>query len=126
MATDQDKLFERLFEESSDPAYIVDPVEDRILDANRAGCAMLGYTRRELLATAVSHIHPAELSQLRDFLDNVRRDGHGSTIKLTCRTKRGDFLPTEMSLHAFESGGHLHILGLIQDRSQHRQPDPAD
>jgi PAS domain S-box-containing protein len=124
MSPDQDKLFERLFEDSSDPAYIVDPVEDRVIDANRAGCAMLGYTRDELLATPVSHIHPAELEQLRDFLDGVLRDGHGSTIKLTCRTKCGDFLPTEMSLHAFEGGSRLYLLGLVQDRSQHRQPEP--
>ena len=115
-----------LFEQSSDPAYIVDPREDRILAANQAGCAMLGYTREELLATPVSQIHPAELPQLREFVDRVVAEGQGSTIKLTCRTKRGDFLPTEMSLVAFESGGRGYILGLVQDRSEHRQRDVTD
>ena len=47
-------------------------------------------------------------------------------IKLTCRTKQGEFLPTEMSLHAFESGGGVQILGLVQDRSEHRQRAPED
>ncbi len=41
-----------------DPAFIIDPFGDRILAANRAGCALLGYTREELLATPVSHVHP--------------------------------------------------------------------
>src|SRR5439155_564032 len=121
-----DELFEQLFEVSREPAYIVDPREDRILSANQAGCAMLGYTHEELLATPVSHIHPAELPQLSEFLDRVLRDGQGSTIKLTCRTKQGEFLPTEMSLHAFDSGDGVQILGLVQDRSEHRQRDPED
>jgi hypothetical protein len=52
--------------------------------------------------------------------------GQGSTIKLTCRTKSGIFLPIEMALFAFGSGGHLRILGLMHDRSEHRQPRPGD
>src|SRR5437667_344624 len=95
MPAERDQLFEQLFEASSEPAYIVDPREDRVLAANQAGCAMLGYTHEELLATPVSHIHPAELPQLSEFLDRVLRDGQGSTIKLTCRTKQGEFLPTQ-------------------------------
>lgn len=118
--------FESLFEHSNEPAFILDPLDDRILDANRAGCAMLGYTRTELLATPVSHIHPADLPQLQEFLTSVLRDGHGSTIKLTCRTKDGTFLPTEMSLVALARDGGPHILGLVQDRSEHRQRDPGD
>jgi PAS domain S-box-containing protein len=126
MVSADNQPFEQLFEHTRDPVYIVDPIEDRILDVNPAGCAMLGYTRAELLATPVSHIHPAELPQLREFLDSVLREGRGTTIKLTCRTKHGEFLPTEMSLYAFRSDGRVRILGLVQDRSEHRQPDPDD
>jgi PAS domain S-box-containing protein len=120
-----DRSFAQLFEESPQPAYVIDPAADRILAANPAGCAMLGYTHEELLKTPVSQIHPAERSQMSDFLDRVLRDGQASTIKLTCRTKIGTFLPTEMSLHAFEKGGCLRILGLVEDRSEHRQRQPA-
>jgi PAS domain S-box-containing protein len=114
----------QLFERSPEPAYVIDPLADRIVAANRAGCSLLGYTLDELLATPVSQIHPADLPQLRDFLEQVVRDGRGSTIMLTCRTKLGTFLPTEISLHAFVSDGRLRILGLVQDRSGHRQRDP--
>lgn len=120
MHAERDRVFERLFEESSDSAYLMDPIAGRILEANRAGCEMLEYTREELLATPVSAIHPSEREQMREFVDRVLRDRRGSTIKLTCRTKVGTFLPTEMSLHAFESEGRLRILGLVQDRSGHR------
>jgi PAS domain S-box-containing protein len=125
MRAERDR-FERIFEESSDPAFIVDPVEDRILAVNRAGCAMLGYTHEELLALPVSRVHPAELPQFLEFLSRVRRDGQGSTIKLTCRTKTGTFLPTEMSLVALDAGPSMYLLGLVRDRSEHRQRDPGD
>ena len=39
----------------------MDPEHNRILAANDAGCALLGYTREELLETPISRIHPAEL-----------------------------------------------------------------
>jgi PAS domain S-box-containing protein len=124
MCAERDR-FEQLFEESSDPAFVLDPFADRILAANHAGCALLGYTREELLELPVSHVHPAEMSQLRDFLERVLEDGRGSTIKLTCRTKSGDFLPTEISLHALDGGDRAYILGLVHDRSEHRQRDPG-
>jgi PAS domain S-box-containing protein len=120
-----DDRFMELFDQSPEPAYVIDPTADRILAANAAGCAMLGYTHEELLRTPVSQIHPAELSQMSDFLERVLSEGRASTIKLTCRTKIGAFLPTEMSLHAFENDGRLRILGLVQDRSEHRERTPV-
>src|SRR5919106_3936715 len=112
---------ESLLERSDDPAFLLDPANDRILSANRAACRMLGFTRDELLATAISHVHPAEMPQLLDIVEHVLRNGHGSTTTLTCRTKCGDFLPAEMALFALAGGAETHVLALVQDRCQHRQ-----
>src|SRR5213592_3497344 len=114
-----------IFEHANEPAYVMDPQHDRILAANDAGCALLGYTREELLETPISRIHPAELAELSDLLERVLKQGRASTIKLTCRTKRGTFLPTEISLHALTVRDGIRILGLVQDRSEHRQPAPC-
>ena len=65
MATSDDARFERLLDQASDAAFVLDPLEDRILAANEAGCALLGYTLEELLETPVSRIHPGELPQLQ-------------------------------------------------------------
>lgn len=121
MRTDQASLDRTIFEHSPEPAYVMDPEHNRILAANEAGCALLGYTHAELLQTPISRIHPAELAELGELLESVLRHGRASTIKLTCRTKGGTFLPTEISLHALELDGELRILGLVQDRSEHRQ-----
>lgn len=115
-----------VFEHSHEPAYVMDPEHNRILAANDAGCALLGYTREELLETPISRIHPSELAELNELLERVLRHGRASTIKLTCRTKGGTFLPTEISLHALEIDSRIRVLGLVQDRSEHRQRAPAD
>jgi two-component system, chemotaxis family, sensor kinase Cph1 len=120
-----DPVFEQLFDDSAHPAFLIEPFANRILAVNDAGCAMLGYTREELLELPVSRVHPAELPQFREFLGRVLDDGHGTAMKLTCRTKDGTFLPTEMSLVALLSGGRAYILGLVRDRSEHRQRDPC-
>src|SRR6266498_1789456 len=120
MAAEANRLFERMFEDSSDPAFLMDPIDDRILEANRAGCALLGYTREELLRATVSDIHPAEMPQLRAFLGLALRDGRASTTKFTCRTKSGTFLPTEISLHVVDSEGRRYVLGLVQDSTEDR------
>ena len=126
MSSERTIMSGTVFEHSSEPAYVMDPQHSCILAANDAGCALLGYTREELLATPISHIHPSELAELQDLLERVLKHGRASTIKLTCRTKRGTFLPTEISLHALEIEGRVRILGLVQDRSEHRQRAPAD
>jgi chemotaxis family two-component system sensor kinase Cph1 len=114
------------FERSPEPAYVMDPEHSCVLAANDAGCDLLGYTREELLRTPISSIHPSELAELSELLERVLRDGRASTIKLTCRTKQGTFLPTEISLHALEIQGRVRILGLVKDRSEHRHCCPGD
>jgi PAS domain S-box-containing protein len=126
MVPERARPFDELFENTDDPVFVLDPFEDRILVANQAACAMLGYARDEMLATPVSHVHPGELPHLRELIERVLRDGQGSTIALTCRTKSGDFLPTEIALTAFDGGGRIFILALVQDRSDHRGRDPGD
>jgi len=113
-------MYEAAFGRCGEPAYVMDPVHGRILAANDAGCELLGYSRVELLETPISRIHPAELAELSELLERVLRDHRASTIKLTCRTKQGTFLPTEISLHALTLDGRLRVLGLVLDRSEHR------
>jgi PAS domain S-box-containing protein len=125
MEPERDLIAGTVFEHAEDPAYVMDPQHDKILAANEAGCLLLGYTREELLETPISCIHPSELPELQELLERVLRDGRASTIKLTCRTKHGTFLPTEISLHGLETDGRLHILGLVHDRSEHRHPQPG-
>ena len=113
-----------LFEHAPERAFVMDPRQNRVMAANDAGCALLSYTRDEMIGPHVARIHPSEMHELSALLTDVARNGRASTISLTCRTKTGTFLPTEISLHAIPADGGICILGLIQDRSEHRQRAP--
>ena len=108
------------FDDAVDAAFVLDPLEDRFLAANTAGCALLGYALAELLETPVSRIHPGELPQLQQVVGRVLRTGHATTTLLTCRTRAGTYLPVEMSLTRVDHGDRAYVLGLVHDRSEHR------
>ena len=112
------------FERTADPVFLMDPEQRHVLAANDAGCRLLGYTRDELRELPVACIHPSEERELDELLQAVVRDGRASTITLTCRAKDGTFLPTEISLHALDVDGRRLIMGLVQDRSDHRHVAP--
>lgn len=117
---DAHSSLDRLFEDSNDAVFITDPREDRILDANAAATRLLGYTHEEYMVTPISQIHPHELPRMRQFLEDALQDGVSWTIEMSCRTKSGTFLPTEITLLALDSGNHLYVVSLVRDRSEHR------
>jgi len=119
----RDLMAGTFFEHAREPAFIMDPRQNRVVAANDAGCALLGYTRDEMIGLHVACIHPSEMPELSALLDEVATNGRASTIKLTCRTKRGTFLPTEISLHSISVDEGIRILGLVQDRSDHRHAE---
>lgn len=112
---------ERVLERTNEPALVIDPTEDRFVAANKAACAMLGYTREQLLATPVSAVHRGELAQLQSVVAGVLEQGHGMTDALTCRAFTGECVPVEMALSTIELGGRVLVVGLLRDRSDHRR-----
>jgi PAS domain S-box-containing protein len=125
MPTDPRQGYRHILDTAHEAIYVVDPAADQIIDANPAACAMLHYRHDELLATPISRIHPAEMPQMTAFAQAALRDGESWTISMTCRTKNGIFLPTEMTLFALDTGHRVYVIGLVHDRSDHRGPAPT-
>ena len=47
--------------------FVIDPAEDRIVEANDAACRLLSYSHDQLLGSLkISDIHPREMDLLRD------------------------------------------------------------
>ena len=128
------EIYQAVFDHSNDAIFVIDPAEDRIVDANPRACAMLGYTREELLSLPISAIHPNEMAVLQAFAQSVFETGRGWTDELTCRTKNGEDLPAEISASPIKvsyqgaSGqvveGH-HIIAMVRDITERRQAEAA-
>jgi len=50
--SDSEQRFQKIFEHSNDAIFLVDPLQDEILDVNPKACTMLDYAREELLSVA--------------------------------------------------------------------------
>ena len=109
----------RIYEHSNDAIFVIDPAQDEILDLNQRACRMLGYSREELLSLSISAIHPHEMPKLRAFAESVAQ-GNGRTDELTCTTRCGEVLPTEISASAIDIDGRDCIIAIVRDITERK------
>ncbi len=111
----------KVFEFSNDAIVVFDVASDEIIDVNPRACAMLGYTREELLETPVSAMHPGEMSRFAEFAQGVAEQGHGWTNELTCMTKDQRKLPAEISASVVTLTGRHCLVAMVRDISERRR-----
>ena len=100
--------FQRLFESTNDALLVVAPGSDEITECNPAACALVGYSRGELLSLAATEtIHADDRERFRSFLRDVREAGQGSTDDLACLTKEGNERQLEVSAAALDDSSVL-------------------
>jgi PAS domain S-box-containing protein len=107
--------FRRIFDYSNDAIFVLDSMHGDIMDVNPRACAMLGYSREELLSMQLSDIHPHELPRVHAFTASVTEQGIGWTDELTCLTKSGDYLPAEISASIIKSEGKHLVISMMRD-----------
>lgn len=123
-----EERYRKVFEHSNDAVMLVDLEMETFLDANPAACDLLGYARAELLSMAPEDIHPDDVERIREeFLAQVHEEGSGFTDDLTCLTKDGEEVPTEISGAALdttegdEPTRMIAMLRDVSDRVEHRR-----
>jgi len=90
--------YRKIFEHNNDGVMIVDLAAESFVDVNPAACELLGYTREELLEMDAKDIHPDDVERVREqFITQIYEEGSGFTDDLTCITKDGNEIPTEIS-----------------------------
>lgn len=122
---DSTERYRLIFAHSNDAIFILDPVQDRIVEANPRACAMLGYSRAELLATPISGVHPHEMPRMLAFTTAVLRDSHGWTDELSCATKTGECLPAEISASVVDIDGRPGVIALVREVSERKRMEAA-
>ena len=104
-----------------DPALLIDPQSDRLVDANAAACALLGYDRSLLLATKPSALHGQQLPTLVVFTQAVIAQGSYRSTALTPRHATGKKLSLEYAATLVPRDGTQLILLTMSDLDQRRR-----
>ncbi|VAX24471.1 diguanylate cyclase/phosphodiesterase (GGDEF & EAL domains) with PAS/PAC sensor(s), partial [hydrothermal vent metagenome] len=115
-----EERFRNIFKNSNDAIFMIETKMDKIVEVNPKACAMLGYSREELLSTPMSAIHPKEIKEIGDFVQKVYKEGSAWTDELTCRTKKGNFLPAEISASVTEIEGKTFMIAMVRDITERK------
>lgn len=111
-----------LFHASPAATLLFDPVEDRILAANRAAAAVLGLPRARLEGLRLSALCPEQGPALVVFTQAVLDRGQGWTRDLALRDGAGRLRPVELTAHRMEHGGTACLLAVLEDlEARHRR-----
>ena len=109
------------FEFGIEPALLVDPHADLILDANPAACTLLGYDRALLRQTKVSTLHAGQLPALIVFTQAVLDKGAFWTNALTPRHTTGQTLRLEYAGSLVPGDGRALVLLTLSDLDARRR-----
>ncbi|MBY0381100.1 MAG: sigma 54-interacting transcriptional regulator [Xanthobacteraceae bacterium] len=117
----------RAFDCAADPMLLLDLKEDRIVDANAAACAFLGYDKDLLLGLKITTLHPEQLPGIIVFTQAVLSQGSYRTRSLTPRHAAGQELRVEYAGSIVPQGEAPLILLSISDldERQRREVDAA-
>ena len=126
MVRNSEERYFAVFEHSNDAIFVIDPASDLIIDVNPKASTMLGYSPDELLSMSISSIHPNEMDVFESFARSVMEHGQGWTNELSCLTKSGQGLPSEISGSSIEINGKPCIIALVRDITERKQAEAVE
>lgn len=115
--------FGSIFEQCVQPLLVLDPVADRIVDANPAACRLLGYDRALLRTIIFSALHPGQLPALIVFTEAVLAKGSFWTRGISARDAAGNELSVEYSGSVLANEPGPLVLLTISDLGERKRRD---
>jgi len=99
---------------------LIDPVANRIIDANASASTMLGYDFDALCKLTVTALLPYEFPALITFTDSVLVQGNGWTNELSCKHQEGHPVKVEVSASIYEALEQTLIIMQLRDKEKLR------
>jgi diguanylate cyclase (GGDEF)-like protein/PAS domain S-box-containing protein len=117
------ETFQILFQNSNDPQYILDLDSQRFLEVNASFERLTGYTRDDLLSSAVTAPKLVARESLPTFQQKreTRRMTPAERYDLKVLTKSGEKRPVELSVRRIVLGGRDVVVGTIRDLSHRKK-----
>lgn len=113
----QEARYQALLEQAADAVFVAD-LEGRYIEVNPAACALLGFTRAELLRMRIVDVIPAEDAHRLEVVRNELLQGGTHRGEWRLRRKDGLIVPVELSAR-MTSDGRWQIVG--RDIIAHKQ-----
>ncbi len=119
----EDRL-RKIFEFTKDAIFVEKPTGE-IVDVNQATCAMLGYTKDELLTMDVAGVVPPEVAATLAKTIQHRTVQEGVYIETEDMRKDGRRVPVEVSCTLVSIKGEERVIAILRDISERKQAEKA-
>ena len=119
-ATDYGKLFQH----AHDAILILDPAEERILDANHRACELYGFTRSELIGRSMLELTPTHGRAADHVAPTLEARGR-YTFETVQKRKDSSEIRLEVHAAAVEFRGRRAILSINRDVTRRRRQEEA-
>jgi PAS domain S-box-containing protein len=122
---ESEQKFRTLFEDSRDVIYIT-TVEGEIMDINKAGVKLFGYSREEILNLPVQKLYKNPNDRNR-FRESISRTGYVEDFEVQLRTADGTVLDCLITASEWknEAGEVVGYQGIIRDITEWNQARKA-
>lgn len=122
--TSQLQRFRTAMDATTDAIFLTDRRTLRFVEVNATACAMLGYTREELLDLPPAALWPGTVETLEAMFDQViaRRDDTGLT-EGQVRHRNGALIEIEFNQQAQQTPEGWLIVGVLRDITSRREAD---
>ena len=121
--TDGEEHFRVIFDSVGDGIFVCDAETGAFTDVNATGCAMLGFSREELIGRTLEALSTGLSSyvqrDLRSFLQEARSRGL-QVFEWLCTAKNGHLFWGEISLRCAPLGDRLVGLAILRDITQRK------
>ncbi len=118
---ESEAYFHALFDQASDAIYIQD-LNDAIIDANQRACAMLGYTREELLQLTTPDLQAPEHRSILGQTIRSELLQHGGQPFETIDIRRdGTRVPVEVTTSLLRVGERDLALSIVRDITERKE-----
>lgn len=123
LAESEDRL-RKIFEFTKDAMFIEKPTGE-IVDVNKATCAMLGYTKEELLQMDVAGVVTPEVASCLSNTIQERTVQEGVYIETEDMRKDGRRIPVEVSCTLVNIKGEERVIAILRDISERKEAERA-
>lgn len=105
--------------------FFITDQHGRLLDSNAVYCAMLGYSRDEMLHFRIADLEAIEKpEEIAAHIDKIMRTGH-DRFDTRHRRKDGSLLDVEVNVTMAELGGENFFYAFVHDISQRKQAEAS-
>jgi len=110
---ESEKKYRGIFENSIDAVYISNE-KGKLLDINKAGEELFGYTKKELLSMNVENLYANRKDRER-FKQEIKKKGYVKNFEVKLRRKDGKEINCLLSTVMFRRGDEIIYQGIIKD-----------